>query len=71
VLAEASDPQLTTVRQPLEELGVQAVAALRAAIGTGLRQPQSAVLTAEIVVRASTRPPVPGAGGDSPGAPGQ
>jgi LacI family transcriptional regulator len=71
VLAEASDPQLTTVRQPLEELGVQAVAALRAAIGTGLRQPQSAVLTAEIVVRASTRPPVPSAGGDSPGAAGQ
>jgi LacI family transcriptional regulator len=57
VLAEASEPQLSTVRQPLAELGVQAVTALRHAIDTGLRQPRSAVLKAELIVRGSTGGP--------------
>jgi LacI family transcriptional regulator len=60
VLAEACEPQLTTVRQPLEELGVQAVTALRAAIDTGAGQPHSAVLKAGLVVRGSTRTAAPG-----------
>ena len=60
VLAEACDPQLTTVRQPLEELGVQAVTALRAAINTRAGQPHSALLNAALVVRGSTRTAAPG-----------
>jgi len=55
LLAQACEPQLTTVRQPLAELGARAVTALRAAIDGGLRQPQSAVLTAELVVRGSSQ----------------
>jgi len=55
VLAEACEPRLTTVRQPLQELGVQAVAVLRHAIDTGLRQPRSAMLKAELTVRDSSR----------------
>lgn len=58
VVAEASDPRLTSVRQPLEEVGVQAVAALQAAIGSG-QPPRSAVLKATLVARGSTRKPVP------------
>ena len=53
-LAEACDPQLTSVRQPLAELGAQAAAALRAAIDAGRAQPRSAVLRAGLVVRGST-----------------
>ena len=56
VVAEASEPQLTSVRQPLEEVGVQAVAALRAAISTG-QPPRSAVLKATLVARDSTKRP--------------
>jgi LacI family transcriptional regulator len=55
VLAEASEPPLTTVRQPLAELGAQAVAVLRHAIENGQPQPRSAVLKAELVVRGTTK----------------
>jgi len=54
VLAEACEPRLTTVRQPLRELGAQAVTALRAAIGPA-GTPRSAVLKAELVIRGSSR----------------
>lgn len=68
VLAEASEPQLTTVRQPLEELGAQAVTALRSAIGTGPRQPRSVLLTATLVVRGSTTPSAQPVRAGQPGA---
>jgi LacI family transcriptional regulator, galactose operon repressor len=54
VLAEACDPRLTTVRQPLRELGAQAVTAPRAAVGPAT-PPPSAVLKAELVIRGSSR----------------
>lgn len=54
VLAEASEPRLTTVRQPLDELGTAAVTALRTAIDAGLPRPSSAVLTAKLMIRGST-----------------
>jgi LacI family transcriptional regulator len=55
VLALASDPPLTSVRQPLEELGTQAVQELTAAIEQHLPQPRSVMLEAELVVRDSSR----------------
>ena len=55
VLAVACQPQLTTVRQPLEDLGRQAVTVLRAAMGDPSLPPTFAVLKAELVVRESTR----------------
>ena len=54
VLAVACYPQLTTVRQPLEELGRQAVHVLRAAMADPSLPPTLAVLKAELVVRGST-----------------
>jgi len=54
VLAAASDPPLTSVRQPLEELGTQAVRALSAAIEQQLSRPRSALLAGELIVRASS-----------------
>jgi LacI family transcriptional regulator len=54
VLAEACDPPLTTVRQPLRDLGAQAVTALCAALGPGT-PPPSAVLKAELVIRGSSQ----------------
>jgi LacI family transcriptional regulator, galactose operon repressor len=53
-VAAACEPRLTSVRQPLEQLGAEAVALLRSAIGPSLQQPGSATLTAELVVRASS-----------------
>jgi LacI family transcriptional regulator len=54
VLAIASQPQLTTVRQPLKDLGREAVTALRATITDPVLPPHSAVLRAELVVRESS-----------------
>lgn len=54
VLALACDPPLTSVRQPLEELGTQAVQELTAAIEQHLPQPRSVMLDAELVIRASS-----------------
>jgi LacI family transcriptional regulator len=63
VLAVATQPQLTTVRQPLEELGRTAASMLHAAIADPGLPPRSAVLTAELVVRESSqRGPNPGCG---------
>ncbi len=57
VLAVASQPQLTTVRQPVKDLGREAVAILRAAIADPALPPRSAVLGAELVVRESSLRP--------------
>jgi LacI family transcriptional regulator len=53
-VAVACDPRLTSIRQPFEQLGAEAVALLRAAIGQSLQQPGSATLTAELIVRESS-----------------
>jgi LacI family transcriptional regulator, galactose operon repressor len=55
VLAVACDPPLTSVRQPLEELGTQAVQELTAAIEQHLQQPRSVLLKADLAVRESSR----------------
>jgi len=55
VLAAACDPPLTSVRQPLEELGTQAVRALSAAIDQHLSQPRSAMLKGELIIRGSSQ----------------
>lgn len=55
VLAVACDPPLTSVRQPLEELGTQAVQELTAAIERHLPQPRSVLLKAGLAVRESSR----------------
>lgn len=55
VLAVACQPQLTTVRQPLEDLGRQAVTVLRAAMADPSLPPTFAALKAELVIRESTR----------------
>jgi LacI family transcriptional regulator len=55
VLAVACDPPLTSVRQPLEELGTQAVQELTAAIEAHLPQPRSVLLKADLAVRESSR----------------
>jgi LacI family transcriptional regulator len=55
VLAVACDPPLTSVRQPLEELGTQAVQELTAAIDAHLPQPRSVLLNADLAVRESSR----------------
>jgi LacI family transcriptional regulator len=53
-IAVSCEPRLTTVRSPLEQLGAQAVAMLRSAIGQSLQQPGSDTLTAELIVRESS-----------------
>lgn len=55
VLAVATQPHLTTVRQPLEELGWKAASMLHAAIADPGLPPQSALLTAELVIRESSQ----------------
>lgn len=55
VLAVACDPPLTSVRQPLEDLGTQAVQELTAAIEAHLPQPRSVLLNADLAVRESSR----------------
>jgi LacI family transcriptional regulator len=54
ILAVACHPQLTTVRQPLEDLGRQAVTVLRAAMADPSLPPTLAVLKAGLVARGST-----------------
>jgi LacI family transcriptional regulator len=53
-LAVCTAPRLTSVREPLEQLGAQAVAMLRSAIGQSLHQPGSATLGTELIVRESS-----------------
>jgi LacI family transcriptional regulator len=54
LLAVASGPQLTTIRQPVQELASEAVTALRAAIGDPSLPPRSTELQAGLVVRESS-----------------
>jgi LacI family transcriptional regulator len=55
VLAIASEPQLTTIRQPLEDVGGEAVATLQQAIAEAKQPPTSSVLPATLIVRESSR----------------
>jgi LacI family transcriptional regulator len=55
VLAIASEPQLTTVRQPLEELGGRAATALHESITDPRLPPRSSVLPGTLVTRASSQ----------------
>jgi DNA-binding LacI/PurR family transcriptional regulator len=51
-LAASADPPLTTVRQPIEDLGRRVAGALLAQLGGG--EPTTEVLRTELVVRSST-----------------
>jgi LacI family transcriptional regulator len=55
VLAVATEPHLTTVRQPLEKLGQEAASVLHTAITDPGLLPHSAVLGAELVIRQTTQ----------------
>jgi LacI family transcriptional regulator len=55
VLAVATQPQLTTIRQPLGDLGREAVSMLCAAIAQPGEPPRSAVLKGKLIVRGSSR----------------
>ena len=58
VLAAAtSTPPLTTVRQPLREIGAVAVEILLSHIDGTRKSPEVRFLPTELVVRASTAPP--------------
>lgn len=52
-LARHTSPPLTTVRQPVEELGARAVDELLALIGGDGRSPRQEVFATELIVRAS------------------
>ena len=58
-IAQASTPQLTTMRQPIRTLGECAAELLLAMIAKGSTVQQSALLPAALIVRASTAPPPP------------
>lgn len=60
-VARLAEPALTTIRQPVEELARQSVAAAVARLKSPARHPVAKLLTPELVVRASTAPPA-GAG---------
>jgi DNA-binding LacI/PurR family transcriptional regulator len=53
-LAATAEPPLTTVLQPIEEMGRVMAQMLLTAIETGDRAPRSQVLSTELIVRAST-----------------
>jgi DNA-binding LacI/PurR family transcriptional regulator len=53
-LALASDPPLSSVRQPIEEMGREMARALLAQLGRSRQVPRSVVLATELVVRASS-----------------
>jgi hypothetical protein len=73
IIAESVRPALTTVRQPLAELGSAAFALFRKGLDTRARIPDETLLEPLLVVRLSTAPPnsaVHGGGGSAstPGA---
>jgi DNA-binding LacI/PurR family transcriptional regulator len=55
LLAEALEPELTTVRLPAEDLGARAMSALLEALDGG--RPRSLSLPGDLIARASTAPP--------------
>ena len=60
LLAEALEPELTTVRLPAEALGERAMSALLEILDKG--RPRGLSLPGDLVVRASTAPPRAAAG---------
>jgi LacI family transcriptional regulator len=52
-LAAITDPQLTTVRQPIRELGIQAVGTLMDVLEQGPKPARRAVLNTKLVIRKS------------------
>ncbi len=52
-LARFTDPPLTTVRQPISELGRVAVQLLLRQLEEGVREPQRVILPTELVIRSS------------------
>lgn len=52
-LARYTDPPLTTIRQPIAELGRVAVQLLLRQIEKGVREPQRVILPTELVIRSS------------------
>jgi len=52
-LARHTSPPLTTVRQPVEEIGARAVDELLGLVGDGEHTPRRAVFATELIVRAS------------------
>ena len=56
-LAAASYPRLTTVRQPLEEIGRMAAQILLRAIANPNSSPEAVILGTELIIRDSTAPP--------------
>jgi DNA-binding LacI/PurR family transcriptional regulator len=53
-LALSTDPPLTSVRQPIEEMGREMARSLLHSISAGERIPRSVVLSTELVVRGSS-----------------
>lgn len=60
--ASQVNPQLTTVRQPLEQMGREAARMLLALLNDPEAQPERIELPTELIVRASTQPPKDKAG---------
>ena len=54
-LALSSDPPLSSVRQPIEEMGREMARALLSQLGPSRQVPRSVVLATELVVRGSSR----------------
>ena len=54
-LAVSSDPPLSSVRQPIEEMGREMARALLSQLGPSRQVPRSVVLATELVVRGSSR----------------
>lgn len=59
-LAVALDPPLTSVRQPFEQLGTEAMDLLLSLVGGSSAEPGRTLLAPDLVVRASTRVPTGG-----------
>jgi DNA-binding LacI/PurR family transcriptional regulator len=54
LLALSSDPPLSSVRQPIEEMGREMARALLAQLGKSRQVPRSVVLGTELVIRGSS-----------------
>jgi DNA-binding LacI/PurR family transcriptional regulator len=54
-LALTTDPQLSSVRQPIEEMGREMARAILAGVNGPQRIPRSVVLSTELVIRGSSR----------------
>ncbi|ACQ78458.1 transcriptional regulator, LacI family [Beutenbergia cavernae DSM 12333] len=57
IMAQMSSPQLTSVRQPLEQMGATAVETIVALLGGATGRPHHTELATRLVVRGSTAPP--------------